>query len=127
MEPQIQNQVRRCFDERRFDEALALLELEIAHSPVPDWHSLYLAGQAARFLNRLPDAEKYLRSAISAGGNDRAEVLLGLGIVLQLQEKLGEACVAFVDALAIEKDNDAVLNSLALTYRGSSPSLAGKR
>jgi len=30
---------------------------------------------------------------------------------------LGEACVAFVEALAIEKDNDSVLNSLALTYR----------
>jgi len=117
MEQHIQNQVRRCFDERRFDEALALLELEIAHGPKPDWHPLYLAGQAARFLNRLQDAEKYLRSATNASGNQRPEVLLGLGIVLQLQDKFGEACVAFVDALAIEKDNDAVLNSLALTYR----------
>jgi tetratricopeptide (TPR) repeat protein len=117
MEQQNHNQVRRCFDERRFDEALTLLELEIAHAPKPDWHSLYLAGQAARFLNRLQDAEKYLRSSITAGGHQRAEVHLGLGIVLQLQDKFGEACVAFVDALATEKDNDAVLNSLALTYR----------
>jgi tetratricopeptide (TPR) repeat protein len=44
-------------------------------------------------------------------------VLLGLGIVLQLQDRLGEACAAFLDALAIEKDNHFVLNSLALTYR----------
>lgn len=117
MDQHIQNQIRRCFDERRFDEALTLLELEIVHTPKPDWHPLYLAGQAARFLNRIPEAEKYLRSAINAGGNQRAEVHLGLGIVLQLQNKFGEACVAFVDALAIEKDNDAALNSLALTYR----------
>src|SRR5262245_5989577 len=73
MEQHIQSQVRRCFDERRFDEALTLLELEIAHSHKPDWHSLYLAGQAARFLNRLEDAEKYLRSAINAGGHQQAE------------------------------------------------------
>lgn len=117
MEQHIHNQVQRCFDEHRFDEALSLLKLEISRSPKPDWYSLYLAGQAARFLNRLQDAERYLRSAIDAGGNQCAEVFLGLGIVLQLQDKFGEACVAFVDALALEKENDAVLNSLALTYR----------
>lgn len=117
MDERTQDRVRHFFEEGRFDEASALLELEIARSPRPDWHTLYLAGQAARFLNRLQDAEKHLRSAINAGGDQWAEVLLSWGILLQIQKKYGEACVAFIDALAIEKDNFAVLNSLALTYR----------
>ena len=69
MDQRLQDRVQHCFQEGRFDEALALLELEIARSARPDWHTLYLAGQAARFVNRLQDAEKHLRSAIDAGGD----------------------------------------------------------
>jgi tetratricopeptide (TPR) repeat protein len=113
----VEIKVRRCFDAQRYEEALALLQAEISRSKDADWYCLYLAGQASRHLNRFKDAEEYLRSASQSPGGNHAAVFLALGIALQLQEKYGEACVAFLDGLALERDNDSILNSLAMTYR----------
>jgi tetratricopeptide (TPR) repeat protein len=117
MDAELFQRVQWCFDQRRYGDALQLLELFVSRAREPHWNVLYLAGQANRFLGRLDEAQQYLRKSLAAPGGRQAEVLHALGIVLQKQEKLAEAIIVFKETLELQKDHDPALNSLALTYK----------
>lgn len=116
MDHQTFERVSRWFEQKRYVEALRILEAEIHRSTIPHWNTLYLAGQAARFLSRFDLAGDRLRAAIRAGAREPS-VYHALGVVLQQQGDLEGALDAFAQALELDPEHDVSRNSLGLTYR----------
>lgn len=106
--------VQQCFEGKRYEDALAILQRALSRER--DWNTLHLAGQACRFLNQLTDAEQLLESAV-AMDDKQATAFLALGIVYQLQEKYEKAVSAFQKSVTLEPGHEVARNSLALTYR----------
>jgi tetratricopeptide (TPR) repeat protein len=86
--------VQQCFQNKRYEDALMILRRALSQEKDWDWNTLYLAGQACRFLNRMKDAQQYLEAAVALS-DKQAAVFLALGIVDQLQEKYEKACAIY--------------------------------
>lgn len=108
------DRVRNCFQRKRYDEALTILRHCLSREN--DWNTLYLAGQACRFLGQLDEAEQYLAAAVALE-DEHAAVLAALGIVYQLKENYEQAVAWLERAVQLEPGSELALNSLALTYK----------
>ncbi len=108
------DRVQGCFQTKRYEEALTILRHSLSREK--DWNTLYLAGQACRFLGQLEEAEQYLKSAVALD-DKQVPVLSALGIVYQLMEKYEQAVAWLERAVKLEPGAELAQNSLALTYK----------
>lgn len=106
--------MQKCFQTQCYEEALTILRQCLSRGQ--DWNSLYLTGQACRFLGQLDEAERYLKSAVALE-EQHAPVLAALGIVCQLKENYDEAVAWLERAVELDPGFEPALNSLALTYK----------
>ncbi|MFO7652058.1 MAG: tetratricopeptide repeat protein [bacterium] len=115
MQDAVRIRIMHCFEQRRYDSALALAEDELSRASESDANLFYLAGQSCRFLGRLTEAREYLERAVSIDG-EWPELLLALGVVMQLQGDWAAALQKLRRAIDLKPDYELARNSLGLTF-----------
>jgi tetratricopeptide (TPR) repeat protein len=104
--------------QQRFSEALPIF-LRLTESDANDWSLYYMAGQCLRFINNIPEAVRFLTKAASLNPDrqSEAQILLALGIALQLAEEYELAIKKLEQAVRLEPKLFSAYNSIGLTYR----------
>lgn len=117
MSPETIRHVNELIDQRRYVDALSLLEQTLVLAPSFCW-SWYTAGQCCRALGNSEGAIYYLaRASALAAAPERASVSLALGIALEAADQWDSAREEFVRAIDSEPDFELAYNSLALGQR----------
>ena len=101
--------------QQHFVDALSIL-LPVIEGDPHDWEAFYLAGQCCRFMQDFPSAVQFLAKANTLHQDD-AEVLLALGIALQLNGQFQKAIQELEHAVRLEPTLISAYNSIGLTYR----------
>jgi tetratricopeptide (TPR) repeat protein len=115
MDEEAINRFRELLSERRFDEALELLQSIIRAKP-DDWNATYLCGFVLRSKGDLQGALRYYKRALAINSADDA-VHHALGVAYQQLGDYPSAIASFETALALRPNRVESLNSLGLTLK----------